>query len=212
MHPAARRLLSGRRVLGALLSFRLSGTVFRSRLVGALRRSGHLRIGSRGVGARIARRRRARRRRIGRIRRAIRRRRILAGARCRLVRARARRRRRVRDNRKRAVYLGNLVVVENRVHTGLNGEGVVGGADRRLLAREVVAEALALDERPCRHCCLVLGERGAVIHLGIRRGSDRHRALGHHERGLPARHVGELGGDVLTSGVPYHDGGSVDLS
>ena len=57
----------------------------------------------------------------------------------------------------------------------------------------------------------MLGERGAVIHLGIRRGSYRHGTLGHNERGLPARHVGELGGDVLAGGVPYHDGGSVDL-
>ena len=211
MHPAARRLLSGRRVLGALLSFRLSGAVFRSRLVGALRRSGHLRIGSRGVGARIARRRRARRRHIGRIRRAIRRRRILAGAGRRLIRARARCRRRVRDNCKRAVHLGNLVVVEARVRASFYGEGVVGGANRRLLARKVVAEALAFDERPSRHHCLVLGERGTVIHFGIRRGSYRHGTLGHDERGLPARHIGELGGDVLAGGILDHNGGSVDL-
>ena len=209
MHPAARRLLSARCAIGALPLFRLS-VVSGSCLVGALRRSGRLRIGCRRDGTHIVRRRRTRRRHIGRIRRAIRRRRILAGAGRRLVRARARCRRRVRDNRKRAAHLGNLVVIEARVRASFYGEGVVGGANRRLLARKVVAEALAFDERPSRHRCLVLGERDTVIHLGIRRGSYCHGTLGHDERGLPARHIGELGGDVLAGGILDHNGGSVD--
>ena len=93
------------------------------------------------------------------------------------------------QNRQRAQFLRDDVVVQIRAVVRRIGEGVGARARQRPRAGDGILYALAVDKAASGLRDLILGQRLAVVGLLCRRGGQRHVALGDLKRAVSRRDV-----------------------